>query len=266
MRVVSLSQLIEYIESGADLPDKVVSITFDDGYLDFYTKAYPILKEYGVPCTLFPITSLLDSGGSKWEDLLAYMINKSKADKLKINLDGKMEIYDISSQLVKLDVIRRLNAKLVSLSEKAKRKVLSDIELQTGFSDQKIQVTITWNELEILKRNNLIDIGCHTHTHQRLSGLSLNEAIEEISTSKEKLEKFLGKPCYNFAYPIGKRRDFNKPLKDLLKSMGFKAACTTIPGTVSKNTDLYELRRISVPNNASYIFKCSLIGIALQRG
>ena len=45
---------------GAELPTNPVLITFDDGYADNYTYAYPILKKYGVKATIFVITDLLD--------------------------------------------------------------------------------------------------------------------------------------------------------------------------------------------------------------
>jgi len=53
--VIPLKKLIEYMQSGGDLPEKAVVITFDDGYESNYTLAYPILKHYNMPATIFLI-------------------------------------------------------------------------------------------------------------------------------------------------------------------------------------------------------------------
>ena len=52
---VSIYDLKAYVENGADLPEKPVLITFDDGYLGNYEIAFPILKEYGFKATIFAI-------------------------------------------------------------------------------------------------------------------------------------------------------------------------------------------------------------------
>lgn len=56
---VSPDQLMAYLNHGKRLPDKPVVITFDDGYLDNYTHAYPILKKYGFTATIFVVTGLI---------------------------------------------------------------------------------------------------------------------------------------------------------------------------------------------------------------
>jgi peptidoglycan/xylan/chitin deacetylase (PgdA/CDA1 family) len=63
---VSFDELMAYVKSGAELPDKPVLITFDDGYLSNYEIAYPILKQYGMKATIFAIGSSV--GKSVYKD------------------------------------------------------------------------------------------------------------------------------------------------------------------------------------------------------
>ncbi|HMM20346.1 MAG TPA: polysaccharide deacetylase family protein [Selenomonadales bacterium] len=56
---ISPDMLMDYIERGKPLPDKPVLITFDDGYRDNYTNAFPILKKYGFTATIFLVTGLV---------------------------------------------------------------------------------------------------------------------------------------------------------------------------------------------------------------
>ena len=58
--VIPLNQMLETLKAGRQLPDKAVAITFDDGYISIYDTAFPMLKTYGFPFTLFLSTSPID--------------------------------------------------------------------------------------------------------------------------------------------------------------------------------------------------------------
>lgn len=60
-RVIRLDQFVDFIELKAQLPDRAVVITADDGWKSFYEIAYPILKKYGYPSTLFVYTDFPES-------------------------------------------------------------------------------------------------------------------------------------------------------------------------------------------------------------
>ena len=59
--VVPLIEIIETLQSGAEIQDKTVAITIDDAYLSVYKKAWPRLKEYGFPFTIFVATDPVDN-------------------------------------------------------------------------------------------------------------------------------------------------------------------------------------------------------------
>lgn len=59
--VISLNQLVEYKDTGADLPPKTVVITFDDGYRDNFVHAFPILKRLNLKATFFVVTEYIDT-------------------------------------------------------------------------------------------------------------------------------------------------------------------------------------------------------------
>lgn len=56
---ITPDQLMAYLKYGKQLPDKPIMITFDDGYLDNYTNAYPIMKKYDFTATIFVVTNLV---------------------------------------------------------------------------------------------------------------------------------------------------------------------------------------------------------------
>ena len=61
--VLPLSTLVQIIKQGKPLPRKSVVITFDDGYDDNYQHAFPVLKKYGFPATIFVITDVVNDEG-----------------------------------------------------------------------------------------------------------------------------------------------------------------------------------------------------------
>jgi peptidoglycan/xylan/chitin deacetylase (PgdA/CDA1 family) len=68
---ISPDQLLAHLKQGAQLPEKPVLITFDDGYRDNYTNAYPIMKKYGFTATIFLLTDAIghDDWYLDWEQV-----------------------------------------------------------------------------------------------------------------------------------------------------------------------------------------------------
>lgn len=82
--------------------------------------------------------------------------------------------------------------------------------------------------IEISSRGHTI--GAHTHSHRQLSALSHEEAVEEISACKKKLEQILEKSVEHFAYPFGMRRHFTEALRHYCRDNGFRTVANAIPG------------------------------------
>jgi peptidoglycan/xylan/chitin deacetylase (PgdA/CDA1 family) len=70
-QVVSLEQLLAFLDFRGQLPEKAVVITIDDGWRATYDIAFPILRKYGYPATLFVYTQLISGSGKKlsWDQV-----------------------------------------------------------------------------------------------------------------------------------------------------------------------------------------------------
>ncbi|GAA0359009.1 hypothetical protein GCM10009092_24050 [Bowmanella denitrificans] len=69
-QVVTLDDVADFLNGEKNLPDKAVVITIDDGYASYYQVAYPILKKYGYPSTLFVYTDFVGIGRSlSWQQI-----------------------------------------------------------------------------------------------------------------------------------------------------------------------------------------------------
>jgi peptidoglycan/xylan/chitin deacetylase (PgdA/CDA1 family) len=59
---ITLPDLLHHLARGAPLPPKPIVLTFDDGYRDAYTEAFPLLQAHGMHATFFLITRFVDDG------------------------------------------------------------------------------------------------------------------------------------------------------------------------------------------------------------
>src|SRR5262249_10800151 len=69
---ISLYDLYDALMLGTALPPNPVILTFDDGYLDHYTTAFPILQEYGFSATFFILTARADNNNPEhlnWQQI-----------------------------------------------------------------------------------------------------------------------------------------------------------------------------------------------------
>lgn len=122
-----------------------------------------------------------------------------------------------------------------------------------------------WTKWDFLTREDLchllnfdIDIGLHSMTHRRLTGLNYNEITEEIINAKTKLESYINKQVNLFSYPHG---TFNNAIIDMLKVNGFIGACCSIMGKNDSSVNLYQLKRTEiVRDDTIFEFKKKLNG------
>ena len=85
-RCVSLSTLVGEIKQGKIEP-YTVAITFDDGFFNNFSVAYPILKHHGIPATVFLSVGYIGTPKLLWPEMLAIVLMSS--EKKKITLDDR---------------------------------------------------------------------------------------------------------------------------------------------------------------------------------
>jgi peptidoglycan/xylan/chitin deacetylase (PgdA/CDA1 family) len=72
---ISLTQLVQAVENGAELPPRPVILTFDDGYMDVYENAFPVLQKYGFTGVTYIIVQQLEIGGFQHLEQLKEMLS-----------------------------------------------------------------------------------------------------------------------------------------------------------------------------------------------
>jgi peptidoglycan/xylan/chitin deacetylase (PgdA/CDA1 family) len=259
--IISLGHYVFARRSGHDIRSPSVIVTFDDGYKDFLTDAYPILVKYGIPATLFVTSEYVGGNLLYWWDEISSYIKQNKAKFLNLDEIGKFELLSLNSKMRAIEVIAD---KLTHLDEGKRRQAVSDIcrKLDTKKStDFKSQHYVTWEDLREIDRTNF-EIGAHSRSHPNLRRLSDRKLVEEIVESKNDIEKEIKRPVDLFAYPYGHPEHFDKRVIKAVKDAGFLCACTTITGITRENDDLYKLKRIPLFHYNNWnAFKVKLSGL-----
>ena len=252
--VLPLEELV-YCKERREVPDRAVAITFDDGYKDNFSNAFPILKELGLPATIFLTTGTIDSKNWLWHDQVFEAFRHTQESSLVV-LGKKHSLRNRGETNMAL---RATLAGLRQLHPKERDEIIDNIVDQLVPRHQTLpeQDKLSWDEVRLMSENQ-ITFGAHTVSHPILTRLSLAEAYQEIMESKETIEKQLNAPVRLFAYPNGGREDFNASIKDFLRRSNFLSAVTTIWGTNDRETDLFELRRVSLENVAPSLVASSI--------
>jgi peptidoglycan/xylan/chitin deacetylase (PgdA/CDA1 family)/CelD/BcsL family acetyltransferase involved in cellulose biosynthesis len=256
-KVVSLAEVHRHLEGG-DSNEMVVGVTFDDGYRDNYECAFPILKRYNIPATIFLTTGVLDSGELLWFEQLAEAVKKTGQEYIDLEIDIPRRFW-MRNQPERLESNRRIFGLLRGFSDTDRRTWLADILGRLGRpgdSERKGKM-LTWDQVRLMNANG-IDFGGHTVTHPFLSKLTPRQAEWEISECKRRIDEETQKPADFFAYPNGREEDFAASNKELLRNAGYRGAVTTIWGMNYRTTDRMEMRRGGPWENSPEMFALKL--------
>lgn len=107
------------------------------------------------------------------------------------------------------------------------------------------------------------EIGSHTMTHPWLTRIAPEQAREEITASRKRLEDLFGVPVRHFCYPYG---DWSPETRTLVAEAGYASACTTEFGVNDVRTDRFGIKRVMArycslrPGNFLEWFRCQMAG------
>lgn len=245
-KILPLNKLAEQILKGRPLSKKVAVVTFDDGYRDNYRYAFPILKKYKIPATVFLITGHINTDNMFWFDKIRYLIWYTKLKRLE--LDGFGD-FSLNSMKNRSHLISRIIEKFKKIPDKKKNYLLEEL---VNISDVDIpcdigrDIILSWDQVKEMNEGR-IDFGAHTVTHPILTRISPDQAKFEITQSKRDIEKRLNQSVDTFSYPNGAITDFNNNIIDIVKESRFTCAVTTIPTMNPSRTNLYKLGRLPTP-------------------
>ena len=175
-RTLTLSEAYDLVHTSTAPNPRAVVITFDDGYRDFYTNAFPALSQYGYSATVFLPT--------------AYIADTSRT--------------------------------------------FHGVEC------------LTWSEVRTLQTAG-IEFGSHTATHPQLRTVATETLIDEVRSSKQRIEDALGNRVKSFSYPFAfPQADsrFVLILRQILVDAGYENGVSTVIGRLDRTGDMMFMKRL----------------------
>ena len=161
---------------------RYILITFDDGYLDNYQVAFPILASEGVPATFFVATGFIDSPRIAWWDEIAWMVRTSNRDALAL---PEWLMTPIRLRREREGAIRALLRTYKALRSNRTEEFLNDIAYETGSGRYDAvegdRWWMTWAMLRQMRASGM-NIGGHTVNHPVLARAPREMQLEEIRT------------------------------------------------------------------------------------
>jgi peptidoglycan/xylan/chitin deacetylase (PgdA/CDA1 family) len=228
--IITLADLTAAILGKKSLPQKPALITFDDGLKNNFSVAFPILREMGLPATIFLTIDFIGTRNLLWFDEL-YLLMKEAMDRgIRLPLPNGMiqeghTAGEISGSC--LDYIETLK----HAGNEYRLQVMEKLHASFPFDREKWLADfglLDWSNVLEMHQSGLIDFGVHTASHCVLSELPRNDWEREIVAPKKKLESFLGSEISSFCFPNGRPEiDFRPEHMEYLRGAGYQYAFST---------------------------------------
>ncbi|MCK5534908.1 polysaccharide deacetylase family protein, partial [bacterium] len=171
-RIVPLADLVGKIKRKEDFLPHSVAITFDDGYKNNFLLAYPLIKKYNVPVTIFLTAGYINTKKFLWVNELEYAINETQKKEISITFGCCNFKYFIKTKAEKMRVYEQLKEKLKKLENSQLRAVLDKIllrlKVKIDYDDAGNYQMLTWDEIFEM-RNGYVSYGNHTFSHSILT-------------------------------------------------------------------------------------------------
>ena len=271
--VLTEQQFVEHLDSGLPFPDSSCLITFDDGWHDNLTHAWPILREQRLPAVIYLPVNFIGSTRLFWREALTHGLLEAvrrvrSGGSVSGELRGLLRAQALEHVLAIADDDPR-DAVVSAVQQQAHRRMeddgalLASLERELGVDVEALDTPdrfLSWDDVQALAAGG-IAFGAHGAEHRLLGMLPVADAESEIRQSRRVVGDRVGRPVLGLSYPNG---SVTPAVRALVADAGYRAAFTTEPGTVSVHDDRFMLRRVNVHEDmtrSTPLFLARMLGV-----
>jgi len=264
--VTNFIELSEHIDKYGKLPERSLIVTFDDGYIDNYTFAYPVLAELGLTAVMFVTAGYIGEKRLFWWDRIAYIVKNTEKEEISIKEPEKLKVR-IDSHPSKQDVARMLIKKAKRLPDSEKEIFIEKLSVAAGVPVESVSVanTMNWEQVKELAEAG-IEIGSHSVNHPIFSNVSPEQIEYEVIESKKIIESKIQKEVISFGapgrgiIPIEEKKRFEEILEGSVTKAGYKFSTRYSWGLVyERNFKRLRISRLGIEmHDTPGLFKAKL--------
>lgn len=223
---LSMDELTELMAAPEETPPrKAFLLTFDDGYLDNFVLAYPLLKRLAVPFCIYVTTGFINASPvfRPWWYQLEDVILARDALKTPVG-----ESFSLKNAHEKQQAFLTIRARIMANRENHDRYCAWLAVQSAALGETLLEpLFMGWDHIRQLAVDELVTIGAHTLNHPVLSTLDETASFQEVKCSKEILEHQCGREVRHFAYPFGGPVEAGPREWALAQKAGFSTAVAT---------------------------------------
>lgn len=252
---IRLEDVPQRLNSKGKFKKKFVVFTMDDGYKDNLTIALPIFKKYNVPYTIFLVSDFMDKKALLWWYVLEDLLLTNNEIKLSNGI-----VYPAKTMDEKCRSFLDIRAEILKLDQENLDQGLNDLfkEYHVDWYVHNDELCLDWNDINILKNEDLVTLGAHTKHHFNLKELDTRERVkQEVLDGCKRIHEQAGFVPKVFAYPFGSANEVGLREYNVLAELGETLSVATIgyggPVLGSDSCNLYSLPRIMLKEDSSFV-------------
>ncbi|HTF87462.1 MAG TPA: polysaccharide deacetylase family protein [Planctomycetota bacterium] len=236
----------------------LVALSMDDGYLDNRRVMLPLLERVQAPATVYLESRPLDERRVNWSHKYFWLVRRMDFTQLtaryaQLSQDqGALRAIEKVAAAQAPDQRYHIKRALKYEADPADRdRVIDRIFVEAGGDERALcdELYMSWGDARELAAAG-VELGGHTVNHVILSRCDREGARGEIADGARSLASALGKPSRSFAYPWGRRWDFNAETAQIVLDSGFETAVTMHAGVNLPSTRSTDLKRLAIADDA----------------
>lgn len=264
--VISLDDFLDRLP-GQKFEKYTCLITFDDGWIDNYANAYPVLKKNDLSAVIFLPVDFIDSKNEFWREKISAILfslcnDSTEKSRRLLKTLGVDHLINQSSEQLKQGIQEYAN-ELKKRPPAERALVVSQLTQRKDeirYVPNKVDQFLSWEQVKEMRDGGVV-FGSHSYYHTILTELNLDDVAWEVNSSRAVVHDNLGTYPRAFCYPNG---DYSEQIVELVVSGGYEAAFTTRGGRVDAKDNPFTIKRMNISENVARntpLFLARLLGL-----